>query len=210
MESKIKVSIVEDAPEKLAELKAAVIADPAFELISDYDNADIALVKLPKDAPDIVLMDIGFDNSKINGVECMVKVNQVNPSISFLMFTIFETDKYLFDALKYGADGYVLKREGAKGAIKALKEVANKLLPMSAPIALKIKNVFRAAQDCKTQLTNREAEILELIAKGLLNKEIADKLSIQEGTVRVQISSIYKKLHVNNRAEAILKYFGRL
>jgi DNA-binding NarL/FixJ family response regulator len=133
------------------------------------------------------------------------------PSTQFMMFTVYENDEKVFDALKAGASGYLLKNTGLVQLIEALKELHNGGSPMSANIARKLVTVFR--EQNKTEnietLSQRENEILQLLAKGLLYKEIAEQLHIATATVRQHIHKIYEKLHVQNRTEAINKMRGK-
>jgi DNA-binding NarL/FixJ family response regulator len=129
-----------------------------------------------------------------------------------MMFTVYENDEKVFEALKAGASGYLLKNTGLVHMIESLKELYEGGSPMSSNIARKLVTVFREQQKESTPvqvLSNRENEILQLLAKGLLYKEIADTLAISTGTVRQHIHKIYEKLHVQNRTEAINKAFGK-
>ena len=129
-----------------------------------------------------------------------------------MMFTVYENDEKVFEALKAGASGYLLKNTGLMQLIEALQELHNGGSPMSANIARKLVTVFREKENSEIPveaLSKRETEILQLLSKGLLYKEIADKLSISVSTVRQHIHKIYEKLHVQNRTEAINKVFGK-
>jgi DNA-binding NarL/FixJ family response regulator len=128
------------------------------------------------------------------------------------MFTVYENDEKVFEALKAGASGYLLKNTGLVQLIEALQELHNGGSPMSANIARKLVTVFREKENSEIPveaLSKRETEILQLLSKGLLYKEIADQLSISVSTVRQHIHKIYEKLHVQNRTEAINKAFGK-
>jgi DNA-binding NarL/FixJ family response regulator len=154
-------------------------------------------------------MDINLPG--INGIECIREIKKKIPQTQFMMFTVYENDEKVFEALKAGASGYLLKNTGLVQLIEALKELHNGGSPMSANIARKLVNVFRL-QEAETEqlekLSHRENEILQLLANGLLYKEISDQLSISTSTVRQHIHKIYEKLHVQNRTEAINKAFG--
>ena len=129
-----------------------------------------------------------------------------------MMFTVYENDEKVFEALKAGASGYLLKNTGLVQLIEALKELQNGGSPMSSNIARKLVTLFRQQQrdaEPLKMLSNRENEILHLLAKGLLYKEIADQLCISTGTVRQHIHKVYEKLHVQNRTEALNKAFGK-
>jgi len=157
-----------------------------------------------------VIMDINLPG--MSGIECIRQVKKKVPRTQFMMFTVYENDEKVFEALKAGASGYLLKNTGLLQLIEALKELYNGGSPMSANIARKLVNIFQeehADEEPTTGLSKRENEILQLLSKGLLYKEIADKLGISTGTVRQHIHKIYEKLHVQNRTEAINKAYGK-
>jgi DNA-binding NarL/FixJ family response regulator len=155
-------------------------------------------------------MDINLPG--MNGIECIRQVKDKIPDTQFMMFTVYENDEKVFEALKAGASGYLLKNTGLVQLIESLKELYNGGSPMSANIARKLVTLFRNDNKETAKLdilSSRENEILQLLAKGLLYKEIADQLSISVSTVRQHIHHIYEKLHVQNRTEAINKAFGK-
>lgn len=207
----IRVSIVEDQPDVLRGLVNSINRTEGMTCSGSYSNAEDAVEGLLTDRPDLVLMDIGLP--KMNGIECMMKVLVEAPRIEFLMFTVFDDDEMVFEALKAGATGYVLKSDRVPGAVRAIQEWAAGGAPMSREIARKVLGSFR--QGGKTgnpdfeDLTERQLKILELLSTGMLNKEIADLLGISEGTVKQHNYTIFKKLHVNNRMEAVNKYLDR-
>jgi DNA-binding NarL/FixJ family response regulator len=148
----------------------------------------------------------------MNGIECIRQLKDKIPRTQFMMFTVYENDEKVFEALKAGASGYLLKNTGLVQLLESLKELYNGGSPMSANIARKLVTLFRSEQKETAHLevlSSRENEILQLLAKGLLYKEIADQLSISVSTVRQHIHHIYEKLHVQNRTEAINKAFGK-
>jgi DNA-binding NarL/FixJ family response regulator len=148
----------------------------------------------------------------MNGIECIREMKTKVPRTQFMMFTVYENDEKVFEALKAGASGYLLKNTGLMQLIEALQELHNGGSPMSANIARKLVTVFREKENSEISvetLSKRETEILQLLSKGLLYKEIADQLSISVSTVRQHIHKIYEKLHVQNRTEAINKAFGK-
>lgn len=202
VDSKTRISIVEDDPAKLRELQEKIAQTEDLSCVDTLTSAEDALARIPQTKPDIVLMDIGLPH--MNGVECMYRLKQKCPNTVFLMYTVFLNDEHVFDALKFGAAGYVLKREGASGVVRAVREIRNGGAPMSPEIAKKVIKSFQISTD--EDLTPREVEILGQLSKGLQNKEIAEKLYITVGTVKVQLARIYKKLQVNNRVEAVNKF----
>lgn len=206
----ISLAIVEDLDEVRDGLKNFIGLSSDFKVLDTFKSAEEALYDIPRLKPDIVIMDINLPG--MNGIECIRQVKLKTPGTQFMMFTVYENDEKVFEALKAGASGYLLKNTGLVQLIEALKELHNGGSPMSANIARKLVTVFRS-QEKETapveSLSNRENEILQLLAKGLLYKEIADQLSISTNTVRQHIHNIYDKLHVQNRTEAINKAFGK-
>ena len=205
----INVAIVEDLQEIRDALQNFITADSDLKLAGVFSNAEEASVLLPSLQPDLVVMDINLPG--MSGIECIRKVKPECASTQFMMFTVYEDDEKVFEALKAGASGYMLKKHGSQKVIEALKELYNGGSPMSADIARKVVSMFHAHNnqtDLSYHLTKREIDILHLLAKGLLYKEIAPQLAISTNTVKQHIHNIYEKLHVQNRTEALNKYFG--
>lgn len=206
----ITLAIVEDLDEVRDGLKNFIGLSSDFKILDTFKTAEEALYDIPKLKPDIVIMDISLPG--MNGIECIRQVKDKTPGTQFMMFTVYENDEKVFEALKAGASGYLLKNTGLLQLIEALKELHSGGSPMSSNIARKLVSVFREKEKSSEPveaLSNRENEILLLLSKGLLYKEIAEQLSIATGTVRQHIHKIYEKLHVQNRTEAINKAFGK-
>lgn len=206
----ISLAIVEDLDEVREGLKQFISLNPEFKVLDTFKTAEEALHDLPQIHPDIVIMDINLPG--MSGIECIKQVKKKVPRTQFMMFTVYENDEKVFEALKAGASGYLLKNTGLVQIIESLKELHNGGSPMSSNIARKLVTIFREQQpetEPMEVLSKRENEILQLLSKGLLYKEIADQLSISTGTVRQHIHKIYEKLHVQNRTEAINKAFGK-
>ena len=206
----ISLSIVEDLDEVREGLKQFISLSPEFKVLDTFKTGEEAVYTIPKLKPDIVIMDISLPG--MNGIDCIREMKNKIPQTQFMMFTVYENDEKVFEALKAGASGYLLKNTGLVQMIEALKELHNGGSPMSSNIARKLVTVFREQEKNPAPieaLSNRENEILQLLAKGLLYKEIADQLSISVSTVRQHIHNIYEKLHVQNRTEAINKAFGK-
>ncbi|HET9823699.1 MAG TPA: response regulator transcription factor [Chitinophagaceae bacterium] len=206
----ISLVIVEDLDEVREALKQFISLNPEFKVLGTSKTAEEALYDIPKLSPDIVIMDINLPG--INGIECIREIKDKVPGTQFMMFTVYENDEKVFEALKAGASGYLLKNTGLVQMIEALKELHNGGSPMSANIARKLVKTFQQREEPNASievLTSRENEILQLLSKGLLYKEIADQLSISTSTVRQHIHRVYEKLHVQNRTEAINKAFGK-
>jgi DNA-binding NarL/FixJ family response regulator len=206
----ITIAIVEDLDEVREGLKNFITLSTDFIVVGDYKSGEEACAKLPDVAPDIVIMDINLPG--ISGIECIRQVKDKSPSTQFMMFTVYETDEKVFEALKAGASGYLLKNTGLLQIVESIKDLHQGGSPMSANIARKLVNLFHTTSKESATidvLSNRENEVLQLLSKGLLYKEIADKLQISTGTVRQHIHKIYEKLHVQNRTEALNKAFGK-
>jgi RNA polymerase sigma factor (sigma-70 family) len=205
----ITLAIVEDLDEVRNGLEQFISLNPEFIVKDTYKTAEEAAHEIPIQKPDIVIMDISLPG--MNGIECIREIKNKVPQTQFMMFTVYENDEKVFEALKAGASGYLLKNTGLVQMIEALKELHNGGSPMSANIARKLVKAFHEQEKntvAMEALSQRENEILQLLAKGLLYKEIADQLHISTGTVRQHIHRIYEKLHVQNRTEAINKAFG--
>jgi DNA-binding NarL/FixJ family response regulator len=211
MPHNISVCIVEDNKDILQALEQIIMMADGYELLGSFTSAEDALTGIPLLAPNVVLMDINL--GKMNGIECVRRIKPDHPEILFMMCTVYEEDEKIFEALAAGANGYILKKTTPSKMLEAIKELYEGGAPMSSQIARKVVNAFQKVPDGShaqiDMLSNREAEILELLAKGLLYKEIASQLFIAQETVRKHVYHIYEKLHVNNRIEAVNKYFGR-
>lgn len=207
---KKRIGIVEDNRDLREALGMMIQFTGDFELSGSYGNAELALADIPRTQTDAVLMDINLPG--FSGIECVSMLKRQHPEILFLMCTSFEDDDKIFKSLEAGASGYILKTEGPTKIIEALKDLFDGGSPMSGSIARKVVVSFSkfAAQHQEIQsLTAREKEILDLLAKGRMNKEVANDLDISTGTVRKHIQNIYEKLHVNTRVEAVNIYLKR-
>jgi len=206
----ISLIIVEDLDEVREGLKNFLALNPEFVVLDTFKTAEEAMEAIPRLQADIVIMDISLPG--INGIECIRQTAPRAGRAQFMMFTVYENDEKVFEALKAGASGYLLKNTGLVNIIEALKELYEGGSPMSSNIARKLVRNFQE-QPSKSPppvagaLSVRENEILQLLSRGLLYKEIADQLSISTSTVRQHIHRIYEKLHVQNRTEAINKAF---
>jgi DNA-binding NarL/FixJ family response regulator len=203
----ITVSIVDDDPGIRESMSRFVSAARGLRCISAYGSALEALEHIPRDKPDVVLMDINMDG--MNGIECTQKLKLAVPEINILMLTVFEDSDQIFRALASGASGYLLKRSPPAKLLEAIREVHEGGSPMSAPIARKVVRSFQAAPPAAGQteaLSEREKQVLDCLAKGYAYKQISDELSISVDTIRTYIRRIYEKLHVHSRTEAVAKY----
>jgi DNA-binding NarL/FixJ family response regulator len=207
---KKRVCIVEDDRDLREAMCMMIQFTEQYEFVAAFENAEIAFEKIPTLLPDAVLMDINLPGS--SGIECVAKLKTIAPQILFLMCTSYEDDDKIFQSLKAGASGYILKTEGPVKIITALDDLFEGGSPMSSSIARKVVASFSNFESQNKEveaLTQREKEILNLLAKGQLNKEVANHLEISIGTVRKHIQNIYEKLHVNTRVEAINLYLKR-
>jgi len=203
----INVSIVEDS-DKFRETLARVLnRAEGFRCISHYPNAEDALKALPNDKPEVVLMDINLPG--MNGVECVRQLKQLMPTLQVMMLTVYEDTENIFNALAAGATGYMLKRTSRDELLEAIREVHRGGSPMTTHIARKVVLSFQRAAPASSPTENlspREQEVLDCLAKGFLYKEIAEKLQISYETVHTYIRRIYEKLQVRTRTEAVAKF----
>jgi two-component system, NarL family, response regulator LiaR len=210
-ENQITVCIVEDRIDIRESLVALVDSQENLSCIGSYENAEDALLGIPELQPNVVLMDI--DLPKMNGIDCIKLLKPKCPRVQFMICTVYDEDEKVFEALRTGANGYILKRSPPAKLVEAIIELYNGGSPMSSDIARKIVLAMQQKPEEKIQeeyhITPREQEILGLLSKGLSYQELADKLFISSKTVRKHIFNIYEKLHVNSRMEAVNKYFGR-
>lgn len=207
---KIRIVIVEDLEEVAEGLSEFISLDNDLQLVASYRTAEAAALEIPILKPDIAIMDINLPG--MSGIECIKQVKKTCPSAQFMMFTVYENNDQVFEALKAGASGYLLKKTPPAEIISSIKELFNGGSPMSSTIARKLVSLFQREQQAHDKeisvLTPREKEVLEQLAKGMLYKEIGDQLGISFNTVRQHIAKIYEKLHVQNRTEAINKAYG--
>lgn len=205
----ISVAIVEDDVPAREILANWIRAANDFKLVGEYDDAETAIQELPQKKPAVVLFDINLPG--MNGIECVRQLKLRLPDTQFLMVTVYEDANHIFDALAVGASGYLLKQMRRNELLDALRDVHAGGSPMSSQIARKVVQSFRR-NNSETgggevdDLSPREREVLELLARGYLYKEIAEMLKISVQTVNTYIRRIYEKLHVRSRAQAVAKY----
>jgi DNA-binding NarL/FixJ family response regulator len=207
---RIRVAIVEDDSKLLSTLARLIDTDPEFEAVGGFSTTAAALDGIPRLNPDIVIMDINLPD--INGVECVRRLKAICPGPQVLMLTVYEDTEAVFSALRAGASGYLLKQTPIEELLAALREIHGGGSPMSSHIARKVVQSFQedgtANQEVES-LSPREREVLELVTKGCLFKEIAEKLGVSFGTVHTYCRRIYEKLHVRSRAQAAAKWHQR-
>src|SRR6516225_11101426 len=206
----ITVSIVEDNDQLRGTLARVLNRAEGFRCLSQYGDAESALEGLPKDRPEVVLMDINLPG--MNGVECVRRLKQVAAGIQVVMLTVYEDTENIFNALAAGAAGYMLKRTKSAELLEALREVHRGGSPMTTHIARKVTQSFlKSGPSSKPteNLSEREQEVLDCLSQGFLYKEIAEKLGISYETVHTYIRRIYEKLQVRTRTEAVAKFLKR-
>ena len=210
---KLKVAIVEDDTNLRESFARLLQRAPDFECVATFPDAESAVEQMLQIKPDIALVDINLPG--INGVECVRRLKPADPKIQYVMVTVYENHDHVFNALQAGATGYLLKRTPPAELLEALRDVSRGGAPMSSQIARKVVESFGGrmqaaaaaapANEELDQLSNREREILDQLAKGYLAKEIAENLGISFDTVRTYTRRIYEKLHVHSRAQAVAK-----
>ena len=204
---RIRVSIVEDDAHTRSIFADWLGRARDLELLNQCESGEQALASLPAAQPDVVLMDINLPG--LCGVETVRRLKPSMPKTQFLMLTVYEDADHIFDALAAGASGYLLKQTSPEALLGAVKEVHQGGSPMTSTIARKVVQSFQRGPASSTEaedLSPREREVLELVARGYLYKEIAEQLVISVATVNTYIRRIYEKLHVRSRAQAVARY----
>ena len=209
MKKVITVSIVDDEADLRKHIAGYLAAAGNIRCVSAYASAEEALLHLPQDKPDVILMDINL--GEMDGIECVRRLAVLMPEVPVLMLTVFEDTEQIFRALAAGASGYLLKRLAPKKLLEAIEEVCAGGSPMSTPIARKVvqslqPELIATATAAALNLSPRERDVLDGLAEGQAYKQISDKLGVSIHTVRNYIRRIYEKLHVCSRTEAVAKY----
>jgi DNA-binding NarL/FixJ family response regulator len=203
----IKVGIVEDNKTLREGFETLINRAPGLQCVCTCTTVAEALRKIPKAHPDVVLMDIQLPDK--SGVECTAQVKELLPSVHIIIVTVYEDSDRIFQALRAGACGYLLKRAKPERVIAAIQEAQEGGVPMTPEIARKVIGHFReqaAAASEAESLSPREKEVLQLVMHGLANKEIAERLGVTLAAVKWHLQHIYEKLHVHSRTEAAMKF----
>lgn len=206
----IKVSIVEDDSGIRESLCVLINGSAGYKCVSKFPNPVEALKGIPREIPDVILMDISMP--KMSGIECVKNIKKKFPDVQIIMLTVYEDTEKVFEALRAGATGYLLKRTQPAVLIDSIGLVHSGGSPMSPQIARKIVQSFYREDeyaDAEFNLTRREEQILSGLVRGFKYAEIAESLFISIDTVRSHIRNIYEKLHVRSRTEAVLKYLKK-
>ena len=202
----IKIGIVEDNRTVREGFETLINRTPGLQCVCTCATVAEALRKIPPAAPEVVLMDIQLPDA--TGVECTAKLKERLPALQIVILTVYEDSERIFQALRAGACGYLLKRAQPERVLAAIREAHEGGVPMTPEIARKVIGQFRGQATSAgevEQLTPREREVLELVMHGLGNKAIAERLGVTVAAVKWHLQHIYDKLHVHSRTEAALK-----
>lgn len=203
----ITVSIVEDHVGTRKSLENLLAEAPDFRLLDAYPTGEEALRGMTASPPDVALVDINLPG--MSGIDCVRILKGQFPALKILMLTTYEESELIFNSLRAGASGYLLKKMAPVELIQAIEQVHTGGAPMSMQVARKVVDHFHQIRQTASEvekLTPREQETLALLAKGFLYKEIGDKLGVTVNTVKRHLHAIYEKLHVQSRTEATAKY----
>ncbi len=210
MKPMVKVAIVEDDNEIREGLSVLINGSEGFQCVAAYLSAEDALSDLLKKEPDVVLMDINLPH--MSGIECTRKLKELRPDLSIMVLTVYDDDESIFESLKAGARGYILKKTPPAKLLESILELYNGGSPISSRIARRVVQTFQVlgtSSEERENLSRRENEILAYLAKGYRYREIAETLFISIETVRTHVRNIYEKLQVRSRTEAVLKAFPK-
>jgi DNA-binding NarL/FixJ family response regulator len=202
----IYVVIVDDDAKVLDSLSWLINSSEGFKCVGTYESCGDAIKGIAEDLPDVVLMDIEMPDH--SGIECVEELKTEYPALKILMLTNYSDDDRIFDSLRAGAIGYLLKNASITKLCEAIKEAYEGGAPMSSEVAKKVLAYFHKQKKTHkyyTSLSPREMEVLKALTQGLSDKAIADKLFIGLPTVRFHLKNIYAKLHVHSRSEAVIK-----
>jgi DNA-binding NarL/FixJ family response regulator len=206
----ITISVVEDDRDTRDSLTALLSGETRLRYLNAYPTGEAAVAGIPLEKPEVALVDINLPG--MSGIECVAKLKAQLPELRVLMLTTYEESDLIFNSLRAGASGYLLKKMLPAELIQAVEQVYAGGAPMSMQIARKVVEHFhrnRPPGSDVNKLTPREQEVLTLLSKGCLYKEISDRLGISVTTVRTHLKHIYEKLHVQSRTEATVKFLGR-
>lgn len=210
MNSPLRLAIVEDLPQMRQYLRSVIARAEDMDLVAEYKSAEEAFPAITALNLDVVISDIGLPGT--NGIDLLKKLRPFMPRTQFMLFTVHDDDLRVFEALKAGANGYMLKSSTPIAMLEAVRELMHGGAPMSASVARRLVDHLRpapASSGDHEALTPREQNVLDMLAQGLLYKEIAQHEGLSISTVKAHIHSIYKKLHVGSKQEALERYRSR-
>lgn len=202
----LKIAIVEDQPKIRDGLRTIIDGTDGYRCVGSFGSMEEALDKLDRDMPEILLMDIGLPG--MSGIEGTRRMRELHPEVAVLMLTVYDDDRRIFDALCAGACGYLLKKTPPARLLESLREVAGGGAPMSPEVARRVVALFREfrpPENAKHQLTPHEVRILALLVEGHNYKTAAVELGVSVNTIRFHMRSIYDKLQVHSKSEAVSK-----
>ena len=205
----VKVAIVEDNAGVRENWVKLINSEPGFACVGACDSGEAALKRFPALQPDVIMMDINLPG--MSGIECTARLKEKMPEAQILMVTVYADHEHVFEALKAGASGYLLKCTDPSELTRSIADVMRGGAPMTGQIARQVIAAFRRPTVnavAEAQLTRREEEILEQLSQGFCNKEIAARLGTSVETIRTHVRHIYEKLHVHSRTEAAAKYLA--
>ena len=208
-DSLITVAIVEDDAQVRQSLAGILKRGSGVVCVGEHGNAEEAVREIPRVQPKVVLMDINLPG--MDGVHCVRRLSELAPATQVVMLTVYDDTDAIFNSLAAGAHGYLLKPISSEQLLMAIRDVYAGGAPMTSDIARKVVHAFKQPAPATAETENlsaREQEVLDFLAKGYLYKEIAEQLNISYGTVHTYIERIFKKLHVRSRAQAVAKYLG--
>ncbi|MEO7312559.1 MAG: response regulator transcription factor [Chitinophagaceae bacterium] len=204
----VKVLLYEDNPQLREGLSMLINGSDGFEVVAAFKNCDNAPDEVDIYRPDVILMDIDMPGT--NGIQGLKNIREVNEKVKVLMLTVFDDNKNVFEAIKNGANGYLLKKTPPSKLLDYIEEANSGGAPMSSSIATQVLRMFSDMNNIKGvdyDLSEREKEVLQLLVNGYSYKMIASEMFIAIDTVRSHIKKIYEKLHVNSKSEAVAKAF---
>lgn len=206
MTGAVKIALVEDDAAVRRIFREWVEQTDAMHCVGEWGDGEAAIAGLAAVAPDVAMVDINLPG--LNGIECVRRLKLLLPKTQFMMLTVYDDTDHIFDALAAGATGYLVKRTPRASLIAAIQEVHAGGSPMSTNIARKVVQAFQHPRKSKSAegLSPRENEVLALLAKGFLCKEISESIGVSLPTVNTYIRRIYEKLHVHSRAQAVARY----
>lgn len=201
----IRICMVEDDLKLQALMARWLRQEPELQLVNAYPDAESAVAGIPADRPDVVLMDINLPGQ--NGIECVAQLKAKLPATQFAMITVYEDEDKILEALKVGATGYLVKQTPRAEVIAAIRELHGGGSPMTPNIARKVVQSFHRSKPAPeaSLLSDREQQVMDLLAKGYLYKEISASLGISQGSLHTYIRRVYEKLHVHSRSQAMAK-----
>jgi DNA-binding NarL/FixJ family response regulator len=208
--SPVKIVIVEDQPRVAESLTELINRSPGLKVIGTCPDGETAMMEIPRLKPDVVLMDIGLPG--MSGIECVRQLKMAMPALTVIMLTVYDEGEYLFNSLKAGASGYLLKRTTGDKLVEAIAEARLGGVPLTRQMANQVAHYFQQMGTATSEvdaLSKRERETLGLLAEGFRYKEIADQLGIGIETVREYVRNTYRKLHVTSRTEAVVKFLKK-